>query len=313
MGCWNGTCALSNLPIFYKDPVRVVLLRQQLHAVAAESFCTPDHLWEPLGVPLRGLYDDYGAVTKADTSGLGALFLKEDLQPYVQIVSDEFKGFVVDREALFAGDWESFFEHVERGRMHTKKCFRFSESSPTTAIISQALIHEDIYQAMTRFTWTQWTPDMETIDRRRLCEEAREYLLSLVDDVQQDRIDPDGAFHRDAVRRHVTIRESPSIFRQAMFGRPQETGLNATYDFQLRQRCAAASDIKKDFLDDKLVLDFMNDLVDFRLVHEVMNTGRRFWSPQSGAGSQDDRCAAQTLLADATRLKAVSIVMKREE
>lgn len=62
MGCWNATCGLSNLPIFYNDPV-IAFVIQREPSKETGSQCYPWESWSPASLIVRGLYDDYGGVT----------------------------------------------------------------------------------------------------------------------------------------------------------------------------------------------------------------------------------------------------------
>lgn len=63
MGSSDVTCAISHLPIQYKEPCRFIFLRQ---AIAWDDDLEPgswEHVWAkwiPLSLPVKGLYDSYG-------------------------------------------------------------------------------------------------------------------------------------------------------------------------------------------------------------------------------------------------------------
>jgi hypothetical protein len=57
MGCWNKTCAMSNLHINAGDPVYVFLIEQQS---SKTNHCESTHLYSPILVPFYSRYDDYG-------------------------------------------------------------------------------------------------------------------------------------------------------------------------------------------------------------------------------------------------------------
>lgn len=59
MGCWNHTCALSNLPVMYRDEVYVfLLLKNELR----DNLVHPSSFWLPFPLFFEGKYNDYGAV-----------------------------------------------------------------------------------------------------------------------------------------------------------------------------------------------------------------------------------------------------------
>lgn len=73
MGCWNGTCALTNLPIH--DGERVVLFVLNTHAAGYDSdfgggIVEPHVHANPVGPALRGTYNGYGGVTNLEGPAL---------------------------------------------------------------------------------------------------------------------------------------------------------------------------------------------------------------------------------------------------
>lgn len=65
MGSFDYTCALSGLPIRVGTPVRYMLLTQNPYhrgKAAGEPTCGASDIWFPRTFPLRGEYNDYGAV-----------------------------------------------------------------------------------------------------------------------------------------------------------------------------------------------------------------------------------------------------------
>ena len=63
MGCWNGTCGLSNLPILSGEKVVLFVLKHQKHAETnSGGFCYPWDQWFPISMPIYGEYNDYGGV-----------------------------------------------------------------------------------------------------------------------------------------------------------------------------------------------------------------------------------------------------------
>lgn len=47
MGCWNGTCGISHLPIFHGEPIRLVLIVGHTRLLADENLVRTPGTWEP--------------------------------------------------------------------------------------------------------------------------------------------------------------------------------------------------------------------------------------------------------------------------
>lgn len=67
MGCWNGTCGITNLPIHHGEDIVFYILRENRLRDCpgfGAGICYSDELFSPLGLPIYGKYDDYGGIEK---------------------------------------------------------------------------------------------------------------------------------------------------------------------------------------------------------------------------------------------------------
>lgn len=66
MGCWNGTCGISQLPILAGEKIRVFILKPSSgtnkFVTNPNSFVYSTDMFDALGVPFVAEYDDYGSV-----------------------------------------------------------------------------------------------------------------------------------------------------------------------------------------------------------------------------------------------------------
>ena len=93
MGCWNGTCMLSNLPIFHGEDIKLIVMID--NSRSGSSFCEPFDYYRIVPTILNAEYDDYGRGEDIEEP-LGSFVLnniEEDL------------------------DWESFFERIHREKI----------------------------------------------------------------------------------------------------------------------------------------------------------------------------------------------------
>ena len=67
MGCWNGTCAVSNLHITNNQRVAVFMLLENKNK---KSFCYNNAAYDICPIPFYGNYNDYGAVEDCEGFGL---------------------------------------------------------------------------------------------------------------------------------------------------------------------------------------------------------------------------------------------------
>jgi len=62
MGCWNGTCAISNLPITWNEPVKLVFLQGEYKYFGMSAFYDATDFMAPAFLPIDAIYNDYGSV-----------------------------------------------------------------------------------------------------------------------------------------------------------------------------------------------------------------------------------------------------------
>lgn len=61
MGSWNGTCAVTRLPIFSGDPVVLIPIVERPSYDGGMLVHSTD-AWMPFSLPIRGTYNDYGSI-----------------------------------------------------------------------------------------------------------------------------------------------------------------------------------------------------------------------------------------------------------
>ncbi len=75
MGCFPYTCSVSSLPISAGDPVRFLAVAQNLDS-DARFICEVDSLWQPIALPIKGVYNDYGSVTELEAGPITNAFFE---------------------------------------------------------------------------------------------------------------------------------------------------------------------------------------------------------------------------------------------
>lgn len=105
MGCWNGTCNISNMPIFKGDKVVLIPL-MKVHEGTAFNTCYPSDNFIPLGFPIIGYYNDYGGLYDIEISDVNREYFKsldfyfvgcDEEEPYKRVKKYEnFEDFVND-------------------------------------------------------------------------------------------------------------------------------------------------------------------------------------------------------------------------
>lgn len=107
MGCWNETCALTNLPIMAGDEVVVIPL-------VKKEGCGKNYYWHsdasPLTLPIEGEYDEYGSIENIKISDI-TLKVLENMDLY--ILENE-------KYVPFTFTLEVFFDNLPQGNLFLK-------------------------------------------------------------------------------------------------------------------------------------------------------------------------------------------------
>jgi hypothetical protein len=167
MGCWNGTCAISKLPIHYGDDVICWFINTPLYSddkgADASNFCYPHDRYELLGVPFRAQYNDYGSFedVHADDEPMLNIIINMMRDNLVEI--DQGDNQYHDIEVKKANlDLELIKEAMHEGRLYIKgwgdkKC-----------AVGLMMVHEHLLEEMIRtYTWTDYehNPDTDRYER----------------------------------------------------------------------------------------------------------------------------------------------------
>lgn len=325
MGCWNHTCAVSNLHIRAGQDVMVFLLLKQL-VIDSGSFCYANALYDVALLPFYGKYDDYGAVEECYGLGLPilvdrvreCLVERETGENKYHDISVKKDGFDIDK--LFAADhearlavydpialsnmafWKSHYERLlnegttqepERVQKLLDEVNERLKSPGPEREVSHVVIHGDIYRAVLN-NWSCY-----------------HRLNGKLEDLKFTEL----------------VESIPEFIR--LYGESRHHGIGSYYahdsknlamhwlDCLENSSCGSSRtliDIKRTIEDyyrrDELVelAAFVEEVLRGAWINAFMSQTRRVWTPQSGQGSQSDETLGYEVLAH-----AVLDVLKREE
>lgn len=126
MGCWNGTCGLTNLPIVHGDEMYVFPIVESYR----NSFCYSTALYRPSVLPFRAEYDDYGSGEKCGGVGLELLMegIKHNLVE-MEVGENQYHDIAVKREGF---NVDTFFEVCHKKRLRFQNPMRHYPKRPQT-------------------------------------------------------------------------------------------------------------------------------------------------------------------------------------
>ena len=78
MGSFDGTCAVSGLPIGAGDKVRWLVLGANPYFEGGCA-CYPHDIWYPRSLPVRAKCNDYGSIEGYDAGGLAVRSIRDVL------------------------------------------------------------------------------------------------------------------------------------------------------------------------------------------------------------------------------------------
>ena len=150
MGCWNGTCGLSGLPIIEGEEMYVFPIVESYR----DSFCYSTALYRPSVVPFRAEYNDYGAGEKCSGPALEILMagIRENLVE-MEVGENKYRDTAVKREGF---DVDKFFEACHKNRLRFMNPMRAYEGQPQTKDVFFTMVRKDVADRL----WNDWTFDM---------------------------------------------------------------------------------------------------------------------------------------------------------
>jgi hypothetical protein len=258
MGSWNGTCALTSLPIHEGERVVMFVLSMHGHGYRVDfggGTCEAHTHAKPMGPALRGTYNGYGGVANLEGSALpwweaylaevGQYLLNEDGEPHEFSSIDDF----INNEET----------GVERGGVYVG----IPEMYDTNARLGLMLVHEGAYNrfmatALASNDWMFVDPTEDPVTH---------YLKDL-----QDRVDEVAAQGLDeAISRELAC-----------------AGYDMFDALESVLRYAAAGGASTDLLKEVACL---------RIFDMMLGCARKSWDRQCGAGSDNGDMNLQLELA----------------
>jgi hypothetical protein len=115
MGCWNGTCFLSHLPINHGDRVRIILLKKNKYVklLTNNTGCVyPDTFFKPFYFSIGGEYDDYGGIEEIEDT----LITRMGLEIFKsQVGGEKSTQIYIGEKEMEEWSWENIWRSLERG------------------------------------------------------------------------------------------------------------------------------------------------------------------------------------------------------
>jgi hypothetical protein len=307
MGCWNHTCAVTNLPIFWEEEVEVILLRSDSFSSGSDdrSYCYPYSRWSPIPLTFSGTYNDYGAVENCKGPALDIIVdtIRKNLDEREEFKDEhDYTRRAITKEGF---DIDDLFDLDHDGLLRIKNPIP-NHDGPKTCRIKHIVVRKDVYEGIVTKTklsrWWDSKPGvtLTKIDKDVFTKDLDNFFdpdsLPSVDDYDLGDI---------GEKEILTFRRSLKRYQMYEGIGDSMTSTLLTYKGQgpigvdrpvhpmeiLTKLREEKSDLYEGVLDNALRFAFFN---------LFMNDARKTYTVPSGAGSQDDTTKAQELCARLT-------------
>jgi len=312
MGCWRGTCVITQLSVGYDEPCRIVFLRKSILRTRRSEgggFCYPTDLWTPASLPIPARYNSYGAVEGEDPEDwrvqhfLGWLqeaLVEQEALPsaYRNAIKRENMKSLKDVTSEIhdqphrVGVADFFAKTVWvslSGNSEERGEGSWGEFQPDP--LGFCLIREDVFQGLLKSPIEHWNGKKTIADYHQEAEEWLQAVIKVLSETNEEMVSVLLRF-----RSYYDLDRS-NIWRD---GEGLGTPLASIQESFVGEIGAA---IREGTLDAYLgtLRPKLRDIVEYRWVADQFGSLRKFWAPQSGAGSQDEGITAHRALLAITK------------
>jgi len=306
MGCWNHTCAVTNLPIHWEEEVEVILLRSSSFASDYSAYCHPDTSWTPLPLTFSGTYNDYGSVENCHGAALDIIMdtIRKNLTEREAFQDEnDYTQKAITKEGF---DVAEMFDLDHDGLLSIKNPIP-NHKGPEVCRIKHIVVRKDVYEGIvTKTKYGSWWREEDCLTLGQMdVNEFTKDLDKLLDpddlptlDHLSDLGDMDAkeqiAFRKTLKRYQMYEGIGQSPVSELLNYRGQGS-LGVDRPIHVIETLVALREEKSELYDGVLDNAFR-----FAFFNHFMSVARKTYTVPSGAGSQDDTTAAQELCARLT-------------
>lgn len=265
MGCWNGTCGITQLPILRKDKVRCFILTNQnseyMRSRMGGGICYSDDLWAPLAPGFEAEYDEYGGVDNVVETPITKALVEKLRKEWVpcknrfdEISTISSNDSLEDIVSLITGD-ESFIKPFGTKQMQ----------------LGIFMILENVYQDMLKFNPIVYSHQSGKYIKfsESIVEDFRVWYTQ-----KQNAFVPGMPVDLLALLRELDVGELFSYRRNA-------------FNLLLREPLVELAKLQVPFEDER-IQQMAQIISEMATLSCGMQKARKMWHPQAGAGSQAD-------------------------
>lgn len=310
MGCWNGTCGLSGLPINVGTEMYVFPIVESYR----DSFCYSTALYRPSVLPFRAEYNDYGG--GEDCGGVGLDILMDGIKSRLvemEVGENQYHDIAVKREEF---DVDKFFEACHESRLLFKNILSGYEGQPKTKNVFFTMVRKDVVDRL----WNEWSFDFwKPRDMKEIPEgfESDQYYIKNVTYAKLAEMIPDYLEHQasESISEHIQVaidayvangendkaEDMKDFWQREAFFREgkREHMLSSSFGHAFGTGYAGGgfanfADIKEKILDaylgnnKEVAYEIMRECLVGIMVNSYMEHIRKVWTPPMHQGSQSE-------------------------
>lgn len=279
MGSWNGTCALTNLPIMSGEKVYVLLLQESKHYDKyVGNHCYPNTYYQPLPLYFQGEYNSYGAVKNCHGEFLDDIL---DLVKEKLIEFDEGKNQYHDipvKKEIF--DIDLLFDADREARLFVEPSSYDKNEGIEKIRLTHIIIRKDVVEKLLTDYKIEYSTPSKYRDKKTTYAQGLEQFYN--------------EFHHEISKLSTTLGlefiNCSNFYKNPLVAYVFENSRVAQKTIDIAQL------IRKYFGTDKLKSLYSN-LAVIGVLSDFMSNGRYQWIKPSGSGSQNSEVTAQTLMS----------------
>lgn len=294
MGCWNHTCAVTNLPIHYEEEVEVILLKSTNFSADSSSFCYPYSNYTPLPLTFSGTYNDYGAVENCKGAALDTIIesLRGELNEELVIDDEDARYKTPITKETFSV--ENMFELDHEKRLYIKSPYRAFPDSPKTTRIRHIVVRKDVYDGIVnKVRWERWWDTKKFTTLATLDTDA---YTKDIDNYNDSIVATGGNAEEDLIRRSLQKYRGIGDSQTCELLKYEGNGsIGMNLPINVNDTLLELRTTKSDLYD-----GILENATRFAFFDLFMHYSRKSYGVPSGAGAQDDSTKNQELCARLT-------------
>jgi hypothetical protein len=301
MGCWNGTCAITNLPVMAGDKVYCLFLVESPYKGVDGDHCYCDTYYTPFPLFFEGEYDDYGGVEKCSPESQYIVdFLKENIVEMEQ-GENKYHDVPVKVDDL---DIYKVLEADHEGRLYVKNGKYGKDELRFTHII----IKKNVLDSLLESVGLSYNPKKENGDEDYYTT-LKAYYKDFESDFENVRQAIIKISEDDSMSRFMLLAGLTSLsisLKQTGYKMPDYwdifRGMDIRYGYKHAQQV-----ILKEAKDKDKHNHFLKCYIVMTVLNYYMGRSRKVWIKPSGEGSQDSNTNMQEITAKLITDAAVEI------